>query len=384
MTLEKFYETLQFMMAADRELAIQANLEKTASILSNLVNSPANAQQQSALATALETLSDSAEKLRSRLTPTLTASIGELGGSDFFDPNLAEKVRVSVSTNAMTPSVARDFAQTLSEERSDFLSTIETTLKGLTTLKVTASTLAPGTADIAFLIPRDLFNNKLSMFAKELTFISRMITDLSEAITGQAQPAELEQLASSVPTVAVMAAVPVIAALAALVSKFLTMWEKIEKIRKIRAELIEIGMKGKATEELTEQIATTVEEVIEESTQTVFASYQGEGARRKELENAVRQDTRRLFGQIERGLTIQFRAEPAKNSDPDDAKALQEVSKIGRVIQFPSAKHDPMLLSPGEIIEGEITGTVTTTKKKTTTTTTTTRQQGQGREKREE
>jgi hypothetical protein len=383
MTLEKFYETLDFMAGADQELSIQTGLENIASTLSNLVGSPANAQHQSTLASGIVSFTESIQKLRSELTPTLSGAIAELGGKEFFDPEMAEKVKESIAMNAMTPSVARDFVQALVNRRTQFLTTVKETLKGLKSLKVSASELAPGTADLAFLIPRDLFDNKLGTFAKELNFIDRLVGDFSEALTGEKQAPELEQLSSSIPTVAIMAAVPVIAALADLVNKFLKAWEKIEKIRKIRAELTDMGMKGPATDQLEAQITTTVEEVIEESTKTVFASHNGDGGRRKELENAIRQDTRRLLGQIERGLTIQFRAEPGKTSSEEDAKALEAVNKISKVIEFPAVKHAPMLLSPGEIIEGEIAGTVTTVSKKKTTTTTT-RQSGQGKEKKEE
>jgi len=102
--------------------------------------------------------------------------------------------------------------------------------------------------------------------------------------------------------VALAAKVQVIRAVAFVVNKFLEAWEKVEEIRKIRAELTEIGMKGTAVDELTEQITTTVEEVVEESTKVVLSEYQGPPDRKNELTNAIRQDTRRLFGQIERGV----------------------------------------------------------------------------------
>ena len=138
------------------------------------------------------------------------------------------------------------------------------------------SSLKPGSADLAFLIPCDISENHLGPFAKELTFISRLIQDVSEAVTGQAQPVELEQLSSSIPTVTLLANVGVVSAIAGVVNLFLAAWEKIEKIRRIRAELTDIGMEGTAVEELTEQITTTVDEVVEESTQTIVAQFKGD------------------------------------------------------------------------------------------------------------
>jgi len=301
------------------------------------------------------------------LTPSQRETVGALGGAEFFDPDIADKVKSTVQKNAMTPSVAQGFVETLATGREKYLSTVRNARKSLEQLGITASTLQPGAADLAFLIPRTIFDNELAPFAKELTFISRLLQDFSEALTGKAEQAQLEQLSSSTPTIALLASVPVIGAIAFVVNKFLEAWEKIEKIRKIRAEITEIGMKGAAVNELTEQITTTVDEVVEEATEYVLVKY--EGSRRNELANAIRQDTRRLFGQIERGLTIEFRAEPPKTGDTQEQKGLKDISDLARVMQFPQVPQEPMLLTNGEVIDGEIQA-VKQSKKTTTKTTT--------------
>jgi hypothetical protein len=182
--------------------------------------------------------------------------------------------------------------------------------------------------------------------------------------------AELYHISCPIPTVALAASVPVIGAIAFVVNKFLEAWEKIEKIRRIRAELAEIGMKGKAVDELTEQVTSTVEEVIQESVQHVLLKYPGEDNRKNELANAIRTDTRRLFGQIERGLTVELRAVPKKDADAAQQNALNEISRLARTMQFPEISVAPMLLKGEEILEGEL-HTVKQTKKTTTHKTTT-------------
>ncbi len=199
-----------------------------------------------------------------------------------------------------------------------------------------------------------MFDNKLSGFAKELTFISRLIQDFSEALTGDAQPAELEQLSSSIPTVAVLAGVTVIGTIATVVNKFLDAWLKVEKIRKMRGDLADMGLKGAAVDELTEHIENTVDEVVEESSELVMAGYQGNNERRNELTIAVKQDARRLFGQIERGLTVEFRTRPNEKDDETTAKALKEISKLASQLQFPPVAAEPLLLEPAEILEGDL------------------------------
>jgi hypothetical protein len=374
MTTETFYETLKSIVEFDVDLRLQTGLETIRDTLNNLVSSPANPQHQSALASALANFTAAAERLAQTLTPNISSSIAAVGGGDFFNPTIAEEVKDSIAANAMTPTVARDFVQDLATRRASFLKTVKQTLEGLKDLGITSAGLQPGSADLSFAIPRDLFKNELAAFAKELTFISRLIEHFSEAITGETEPVELETLSSSTPTVAILASVSVIAVIADVVNRFLDAWEKVEKIRKVRAELTDLGMKGKAIEELTDRITTTIQEVVEESTQLTFTSYKGDPARKNELETAIKQDTHRLFAQIERGLTIQFRAEPKDAANEADKKALEAVERLGRELQFPKAEVEPMLLESGKILEGDIPQSVTFSSKTTTHRTTTKKQ----------
>lgn len=338
--------------------------------LSNVASNPAQPQYQNQLAQNLNELDAATTKLKGEISPSQFTAIKAMGGGEFFDPSIAEKVRESVQKNAMTPAVARDFVQDIAKRRTEFLSTVRNATNSLGHLGVAESTLEAGAADVAFLIPREMFDNKLGAFAKELTFINRLVEHYTEAITGTAEPAVLEQLSSSIPTVALFANLTVIGTIAAVVNKFLTAWEKIEKIRKMRGELKEMGMKGQALEELTQSIETTVEEVLEESTQLVLVQYHGTDAgRRNELESAIRQDTKRLFGQIERGLSIEFRANK-EGTGEDSQRALTGIDNLAKVIKFPQIAKEPMLLDTAEVIEGELQ-TIKHTKKTTTTQKTT-------------
>jgi hypothetical protein len=366
MTNETLYGILKFLEILDSKLNLQASLEAVRDALGSIVSQPAQPNFQTALANAISAFVKAADKLK-EITPSQAAAIKEMGGAEFFDPLIADKVTNVIQTNAMTPSVARDFVQNLASRRAAFLATVQGAKENLEKLGVRDTGLKPGSADLAFLIPRDLFQNQLAEFAKELNFISRLLQDFGEAITGHAQPVELEQLSSSVPTVALLAPVTVISAIAVVINKFLDAWEKIEKIRKIRTELSEIGMKGTAIEELTEQITTTVEEVVEESTEFVLKDYQQDGDRKNELANAVRQDARRLFGQIERGLTVEIHIEPAPKADAEKQKALDAVAELSNKMQFPQLGNDPILLESGEILEGDIKHKKTTTHRTTTT-----------------
>jgi hypothetical protein len=254
MTSQKLYGILKYLDSLDTKVNLQSALEAVRDALNQLVSAPAQPQHQNNLATALANLDTAADKLRGSITPSQAVSINEMGGEDFFEPSIAAKVKGWVQTNAMTPSVARDSVTELVARRAAFLNTVRTARQNLEKLGVKESALQPGAGDIAFLIPRDIFDNELGAFAKELTFISRLMQDIGEALTGQAQRVEVEQLSSSVPTVALLVDLAVLTAIGTVVNKFLDAWQKIERIRKVRGELTEIGLKGAAVEELSEQI----------------------------------------------------------------------------------------------------------------------------------
>jgi hypothetical protein len=377
MTSERLYSLLQFLDSIDKRLGIQNSLESVRDALSALANQPAQPTLQNNLATALGQFASAAIKLSDAITPSETSAIREIGGGEFFDPAISEKVTNSVQTNAMTPSVPRDFVADLAARRSTFLATVRSTLKGLKELGITDSGLAVGTADIAFLIPRDLFDNKLQSFAKELSFISRLVQDFTEAQTGQAKPVVLEALSSSVPTVALAADLAVLALLGTVVNKFLAAWEKIEKIRKVRAELASMGLKGVALEQLTDQITTTVNEVVEESTELVLANYKDNKNRKNELANSIRQDTRRLFGQVERGLTVEFRTGPEPDAATENQETLRQIANTAKQLKFPEVSAEPLLLEAGKVIDDDAdVQIVHRTTKKTTTQTTTSKKAG--------
>lgn len=365
MTAQKLVEILEFLDALDQRLTLQKKLESVNDALSVVVSSPAQPQYQADLATTLAELKVAAEGLRGSITPSQYSEVEGMGGADFFDPNIVNRVNESIQTNAMTPSVAADFVAVLTTARSKFLSTVRSARKNLEQLGISVSAPKPGSADLAFLIPRDMFGNELAEFAKELKFISSLLKDVSEALTGHTEPVQLEQLSSSVPTVALIASAEVIKVIAEVVSKFLEMWEKIKRLRRLKAELEDEGISDSALEQMTERIDTTVEEEVEEATQLILLKYPGSPTRKNELGNALRQNTHRLFAQIERGLQVEFRAEPPKDGKAEDQRAFADISEIARTLKFPQVAHQPMLLKDGAILEGEIQ-TVRRSKKTTT------------------
>jgi hypothetical protein len=384
MTSERLFSILNFVASLDKTLGLQTKLEAVRDALNNIAGQPAQASYQSTLAAALAAFTEAVSKLPTSITPSQAAAIREIGGEDFFEPALGEKVVTSIQTHAMTPSVARDFVQELSQRRAAFLETVRSARQSLEKLQIKESRLGAGTADVAFIIPRNIFKNQLGDFAKELNFISRLIQRYAEAKTGETKPVSLEQLSSSIPTVSLVADLMALGVLATVIQKFLTSWKTIEEIREIRSRLSKIGMKGTALKELDTQVETTITTVVEESTTLVMKDYPGSSAeRRNELEGFVRHDTKQLFGQIERGLNVEFRADPTHDADEATQQLLQGIANVAKELKYPAPTDEPLLLTDGQVLNEETQDgslTVLHTKKTTKTEKTTTTAKKDGRE----
>ncbi len=355
MTLDRFYETLLLVIHLDSLFGLQSKLEQIRDNLANLVSSPATPQYQASLATNLADFTEHVAGMTKQVTPSQRSLLDEIGGGQFFDSSMASQISESVARNAMTPSVARDFVVDFASRRLDFIVTVSNTLEGLKKLNAHNRPARSSDADLAFLIPRPLFDNRLDSFARELRFISHLIEHFSEAVTGNVEAANLESLSSSIPTVEIAASIGVLTAIATAVDKFLSAWLKVEKIRRIRGELIEVGIKKQAVEELTEEITSIVDKVVEESRALIIENYKGEKNRRNELDNAIRSDLHRLFGQIERGLTVEFRTAPEEDAKPGHAESVKALKDISQKLVFPPMTNEPILLTNGDVIEDEIT-----------------------------
>jgi len=163
MTSEKLYGILKFLDTLDSKLGLQSSLEAIDAALTNLASAPSQPQHQNSLAAALTSFESAVSQMKKAISPSQLAAIKAMDGEEFFDPTLFEKVKNSVQMNAMTPAVARDFVQDLATRRANFLTTVRDASRTLGALNVQESALQAGSADIAFLIPRDIFENQLGL-----------------------------------------------------------------------------------------------------------------------------------------------------------------------------------------------------------------------------
>ena len=93
MTAQTLFETLNFVKALDSQLKLQTSITAIRTSLDNLVQTPSQPQYQSDLATALATFAKAASELPDAISPSQATAIASMGGEEFFDPSIADKVQ---------------------------------------------------------------------------------------------------------------------------------------------------------------------------------------------------------------------------------------------------------------------------------------------------
>lgn len=100
--------TLKFLDLLDTQLSLQTTLESIRDSLNNLVGAPAQPKFQTALASALGSFATASAKLGQAIIPSQSAVIAEMGGEEFFDSSIADKVQ-ALQQNHLTTNWLRFF-----------------------------------------------------------------------------------------------------------------------------------------------------------------------------------------------------------------------------------------------------------------------------------
>ena len=93
------------LMNAEDRLELGSKLAKLTADVTNLVGAPATASYQTAFAGSLDDLASAVKTLDSELLTTTIEALGEINAKDWFTSVFVNRIRLSVSGNALTPAV---------------------------------------------------------------------------------------------------------------------------------------------------------------------------------------------------------------------------------------------------------------------------------------
>jgi hypothetical protein len=345
---DKLRELIERILEVEAKADTQTRLNHLASALANLAGTPQNADYQTQLATALKQFASSMSKFQVAFSPRDYERVLELS-NEAFSPSMVEEITESISQNVMSPIVAN-----LHSKRNEVftrLRELQTTLEYFHFGYVEPE---PGEAELGFQIPRELFENNLPGFIKELRDLELIIKFFSEAELGKYEPAEVGSISTSDPLVFLSMAEPVAKAIGLAVSWAVATWLGVEKIRKLRAETAQL--KSFSEEEVENIFGTKIKQEIKAAVDTkvaeILENSKASKTRQPELGAHLTKALEALLAKIERGMTIELRIGPAPldddtTDDADDVAAShQELLDIQAGLVFPKPSDSPILSIP--------------------------------------
>jgi hypothetical protein len=358
MNASRLYFFVLFLLREEGKLGLQTKLTEFLSALQNLVNTPQDSNHQTEVTKKLADLEASFSSFENVLTPAQVAAIEEIGASQFFSSVLVKKIRSLMAENPMTPTVARDGVDALRASRENFIAALQNTHTSLKTLGVRPDDLKPDSAEIGFLLPRELFSNRLDLLVKELRDIELIIRQFSEVVLGTVEEITVRQISTSDPIFFFGINAYTIGAIGASITWMLNTWRQALEIKKKYNELKELGIDEDILGKIENNVKKKVEQSIKERAAELIKEYRKDDARKNELEAGLKWAMQSLMARVERGMIVEVRFLPppkpkdgASNAE-DQAKyqaqseQFSELAKIAKGLEFPAIEGEPILQIP--------------------------------------
>jgi hypothetical protein len=326
----------------DTELAeTQAvdNLTALAKALQTVVNQ-STGQSQQQLANALTEFRSGLEKTGiPNWSPAWLELLKEIRADEILGDALCERVDAIISTNAITPAVAKQQLDEILGQIEELRTAVSSLQAGLGTLNIGQEELDPGECEVGFLIPRRAVDNELGPLAaelKELDFILRTVTEVAK---GEVAPVKIRTV-SSTDFLLLLAQHSTEAALfATIVERLIAGYKKILEIRKLHGELSQL-VGPKALKDVAKQAENLMVKEINATAEEAIKQYPGKDSGRKnELRTALEAVLRKLADRIDRGFNIEIRMQPLPDADQEEAekgrgaKASKERAEHQRIIE---------------------------------------------------
>ncbi len=353
MNTNKLRELVERIIEVEAKTSTQVHLRQLASALSNLSGSPQNSDYQNQLSDAIKKFVESIDKFHAEFSPTDYDRILDLSNVAFSN-TLVEEIITTIRENVMSPAVADSFVQKLHGQRNEVFTRLRELQNTLDYFHFGYVEPATGSSELGFQIPRDLFNNDLPGFIKELRDLDLIIKFFSEVELGRYEPAEVGSISTTDPLIFLSMAEPVAKKIALAVSWAVATWLGVEKIRKLRAETAQLKS---FTEEEVEsifgaKIKQEIKAAVDAKVAEIIASSKALPAKHPELEVHLTKALEALLAKIERGMTVELRIGPAPDEGDtegdieDGHSGRQELFDIQSSLVFPKASENPILAIP--------------------------------------
>lgn len=354
MNASRLREILELLKESESRYQIQNLLSEVNGHLNSIVSAPQEPEHQKNFAATLERLRQSMGDMVATFEPAQIELIVEIGAGKYFSSDIPGDIAQSVQDNPITPAVSRDYIAQLLTDRATYLSEINQLLDNLNKIGIAVSDLEEGTAEIGFLIPRELFQDQFDQFIKQLGVINKIIREFSETATGSAQKIKVREISSSDPLLFFGLDPITIAMIGGAITWALDAWKRVAEIRDIREKASKIPtFKEADLKFFDDKIKTTIAAEI--------------GTKAKELQRLAKDEDSRtteerlthitwaletLLALVERGLKVEIRSlpppPPEGADDPEAAipPVFKELNETIPQLVFPKVGGRPVLDLP--------------------------------------
>jgi hypothetical protein len=354
MNASRLQQFIKFLLTAEQRLGLQQKLSEFSTALTNLVAQPQAPAHQTAVANSINTLEESFRDFENALTPAQHSVLNEIGATAYFSASVVTTIRNSMAQNPLTPTVVQQSVNKIISQRVAYIEALKSAESSLTTLGVSSDDLAAGEAEIGFLIPRELFSNRLDLLVKELRDVELIIRQFSEVVVGSVEEVSVKQISTSNPIFFFGLDPTTVAAIAASITWMLNTWKQALEIKKKYNDLKELGLDEDVLGKIEANVKKKVEQSIKERAGELIREYRGDGGRKSELETGLKWAMQALMARVERGLIIEVRSLPppkppvgTTQADADiQSKRFDELSQIAKALEFPAIEGEPILQIP--------------------------------------
>ncbi|MDP9418886.1 MAG: hypothetical protein M3P53_01825 [Actinomycetota bacterium] len=335
---------------------VVATMQQLRDALQNQVNAPQEPTYQQQVSTALQQLAESLAAASSKtFPPTWGQALVELGIEGLIGQPLADAVRDIFERNQITPSVAHQEIQALTERLEALATALDQLLAALSHLGVGSEDLETGEAEVGILIPRAVIDNELGQLGDEFVQLQKLLGPFLEIATGTRPAVEVRTISSTDFGVFLDIAPEAAAFLALAVERVVALYKSLLEIRTLRhglrgqglSDASLAGIDEHADEHMTAGIAAAVDELVDERSGI-------EAGRNNELKTELRLTLHAIANRIDKGYNIDVRAKAPEESAEDSestsvdglAQAFRTIAKVAPGLRFINRSGEPILSLP--------------------------------------
>lgn len=352
MNASRLREILELLRKSEEKYKIQKILTELNGHLNSIVSAPQEPGHQNSFAETLGRLRKSMIDMVATFEPAQIDLFKEIGAHKYFASDIAGEIAQSVQDNPITPTVAKDYLGQFLAERETYLNEINQLRNNLEKIGIVVSELEEGSAEIGFLIPRELFQDELGQFIKQLTVINRIIREFSETATGSSEEIKVRQISSSDPLLFLGLDPITIGMIGATITWALDVWKRVSEIRGLRVTASKIPtFKEPDLKFFDDKIKTTVAAEIETKAKELQGLAKDKDARTSgERRTHITWVLKTLLALVERGLKVEIRSlPPSPPADDSEAPLPQAFKMLNETIPqlvFPEVEGSPVLELP--------------------------------------